>query len=261
MDVAANADAHGCAHLWDVWNQLDYTRYRDYSPRFAAEFGWQAPPTWQTLRSSISDAVLAPDSPGMSHHQKATDGDLKLARGLAAHVGVPDDFDAWWFATQLMQARAVTTGIEHLRSLRGHCMGTIWWQINDCWPVTSWAVVDGGGVPKPAWFALRDVYRPQLITVQPRGSALVVFAVNDSSESWVVEGTVRRLRFDGTVLADAGGVVDGRSPVDRIDRAPDARSPRPVIHRPRSSSQTAASSGRGGGTPPDQSSALTPSRA
>ncbi len=203
MDVAPNADAHGCSHLWDVWNQLDYTRYRDHAPRFASEFGWQAPPTWQTLRSSISDAVLAPDSPGMAHHQKATDGDAKLHRGLAAHVGVPDDFDAWWFGTQLMQARAVTTGIEHLRSLRGHCMGTIWWQLNDCWPVTSWAVVDGGGVPKPAWFALRDAYRPQLLTVQPRGSALVVFAVNDSTDTWTIEGTVRRLRFDGTVLAES----------------------------------------------------------
>jgi beta-mannosidase len=64
MDVAPNADAHGCAHLWDVWNQLDYTRYRDHAPRFASEFGWQAPPTWQTLRASISDTVLAPDSPG-----------------------------------------------------------------------------------------------------------------------------------------------------------------------------------------------------
>jgi beta-mannosidase len=74
---------------WDVWNQLDYTRYRDHSPRFASEFGRQAPPSWQTLRSSISDAVLAPDSPGMAHHQKATDGDLKLGRGLAAHLGVP----------------------------------------------------------------------------------------------------------------------------------------------------------------------------
>jgi beta-mannosidase len=213
MDVAANADAHGCAHLWDVWNQLDYTRYRDHAPRFASEFGWQAPPTWQTLRTSITDAVLASDSPGMAHHQKAMGGDLKLARGLAAHLGVPDDFDAWWFGTQLMQARAVTTGIEHLRSLRGHCMGTIWWQLNDCWPVTSWAVVDGGGVPKPAWFALRDAYRSRLLTVQPRGAAVVVFAVNDSSEAWSVDGTIRRLRFDGTVLAatDVSLTVDGLS--------------------------------------------------
>jgi beta-mannosidase len=201
LDVAPNAEAHGCAHLWDVWNQTDYTRYRDHTPRFASEFGWQAPPSWQTLRASISDQVLAPGSPGMSHHQKATDGDLKLSRGLAAHVGVPDDFDAWWFGTQLMQARAVTTGIEHMRSLRGYCMGTIWWQLNDCWPVTSWAVIDGGGVPKPAWFALREAYRPRLLTLQPRGSALVLFAINDSLQSWTADGKVRRMRFDGTVLA------------------------------------------------------------
>ncbi|MEP7113719.1 MAG: glycoside hydrolase family 2 protein [Ilumatobacteraceae bacterium] len=203
LDVAPNSDANGCAHLWDVWNQVDFTRYRDHTPRFASEFGWQAPPSWQTLRTSISDAVLAPDSPGMAHHQKATDGDLKLNRGLAAHVGVPDDFDAWWFGTQLMQARAVATGIEHMRSLRGYCMGTIWWQLNDCWPVTSWSVIDGRGMPKPAWFALRDAYRPRLLTVQPRGAALVLFAINDSSEVWSLGGMVRRLRFDGTVLAEA----------------------------------------------------------
>jgi beta-mannosidase len=203
MVVAPNADAHGCTHVWDVWNQLDYDRYRDHSPRFVSEFGWQAPPTWQTLRSSITDPVLAPDSPGMAHHQKATDGDLKLARGLAAHVGVPHDFDAWWFGTQLMQARAITTGIEHFRSLRGHCMGTIWWQLNDCWPVTSWSVVDGGGMPKLGWFALRDAYRPRLLTVQPRGPELVLFAVNDSVEAWPVDGAVRRVGFDGSVLAEA----------------------------------------------------------
>jgi beta-mannosidase len=202
MVVAPNADAHGCTHVWDVWNQLDYERYRDHTPRFVAEFGWQAPPTWQTLRTAISDEVLAPDSPGMAHHQKATDGDLKLNRGLAAHVGVPDDFDAWWFGAQLMQARAITIGIEHFRSLRGHCMGTIWWQLNDCWPVTSWAVIDAGGVPKPAWFALSDAYRSQLLTVQPRGAALVLFAINDSQDSWTADVTVRRLRFDGTVLAE-----------------------------------------------------------
>jgi beta-mannosidase len=202
MAVAPNAAAHGCVHLWDVWNRLDHTRYRDRTPRFVAEFGWQAPPTWATLRAAITDEPLTPESPGMAHHQKAEDGNGKLARGLAHHFDVPTDVDDWLWATQLNQARAVRNGVEHFRSLRGTCMGTIWWQLNDSWPVISWALVDAGGRPKPAWHALRDAYAPRLLTIQPRGPALAVFAVNDTTEPWRLDGTVRRLDVDGRVLAE-----------------------------------------------------------
>jgi beta-mannosidase len=204
MSVAPNADAHGTVHVWDVWNQLDHSRYRDHTPRFVAEFGWQAPPTWSTLRAAITDDPLAPDSPGMVHHQKAQDGNGKLARGLAHHFAPPADFDDWLWATQLNQARAVRTGIEHFRSLRGTCMGAIWWQLNDCWPVTSWAVIDSSGRPKPAWHALRDTYAPRLLTIQPRGSELALVAVNDTAEPWAVAGEARRLDVTGQVLAAAG---------------------------------------------------------
>jgi beta-mannosidase len=201
MDIDPNADAHGCKHVWDVWNKLDASHYRDHDPRFVAEFGWQGPPTWHTLTESISERPLSLDSPAMRNHQKATDGDLKLARGVAALFGEVEDFDAWWFATQLVQARAVKTGIEHFRSLRGTCMGTIWWQLNDCWPAVSWSLIDSSGRPKPAWYALREVYRPRLVTVQPRGESLALCAVNDSRDDWRVEGVVRRLRLDGSTVA------------------------------------------------------------
>jgi beta-mannosidase len=213
MAVAPNAAAHGCVHLWDVWNRLDHTRYRDHTPRFVAEFGWQAPPTWATLRAAITDEPLTPESPGMAHHQKAQDGNGKLARGLAHHFDVPAEVDDWLWATQLNQARAVRNGVEHFRSLRGTCMGTIWWQLNDSWPVISWALVDAGGRPKPAWHALRDAYAPRLLTIQPRGVALAVFAVNDTAEAWRLEGTMRRLDVDGRVLAEVAlhGDVDAWS--------------------------------------------------
>jgi beta-mannosidase len=82
-------------------------------------------------------------------------------------------------------------------------MGTIWWQLNDTWPVTSWAVVDASGRPKPAWYALRDAYAPRLLTIQPRGSSLAVVAVNDTAERWVIAGDVRRLDVDGRTRAGA----------------------------------------------------------
>jgi beta-mannosidase len=206
--VAPNAAAQGCVHLWDVWNRLDHTRYRELAPRFVAEFGWQAPPTWATLRAAITDDPLTPDSPGMAHHQKAHDGSGKLTRGLAHHFDVPTDIDDWLWATHLNQARAVRNGVEHFRSLRGTCMGTIWWQLNDSWPVISWSVVDAGGRPKPSWYALRDAYAPRLLTIQPRGSTLVVFAVNDTAAPWRLEGSVRRLDVDARVLAEVALDLD-----------------------------------------------------
>jgi beta-mannosidase len=198
-----NDPAHGTMHIWDVWNTDDYTRYRAYRPRFAAEFGYQAPPAHATLRRALSDADLAPDSPGMAHHQKAADGDAKLRRGLDAHLPEPRDFADWHYLTQVNQARAITLGVEHFRSLSPLCAGTIVWQLNDCWPVTSWSAIDGDGRRKPLWYALRRAYADRLLTIQPREGSLALVAVNDSGREWSATVPVRRLDLSGRPLAAA----------------------------------------------------------
>jgi beta-mannosidase len=201
MDRHPNDDRHGPRHVWDVWNDIDYSNYRRYVPRFVAEFGYQGPPNWATLRRSINDRPLTPESPGMLSHQKATDGSGKLTRGAAAHLPVAEIFDDWHHLMQLNQAEALRYGIEHLRSHRGVCMGAVVWQLNDCWPVTSWAAVDGDGRQKLLWFALRAAMAPRLLTIQPRGDGLAVIAVNDSGVSWRGPLTMQRMRFDATLLA------------------------------------------------------------
>jgi beta-mannosidase len=202
MDIHPNDPAHGCTHLWDVWNEIGYEHYADSVPRFCSEFGWQAPPTWATLTQSVHDNPLTPSSAGVWHHQKATIGNDKLLRGLKGHLPVPETMDDWHFATQLNQARAIKFGIEHMRSHRGRNMGTVVWQLNDCWPVTSWAAIDGYARLKPLWYALRAVYHPHLLTIQPRGEGLSVIAVNERTLFWRGPVTVKRLRLDGTVLAE-----------------------------------------------------------
>jgi beta-mannosidase len=207
-DLHPNDPAHGSTHIWDVWNTHDYTRYRDYVPRFVAEFGYQAPPAYATLRAALSDDPLDSDSPGMRHHQKAIDGDAKLRRGLDAHLPAPRDFDDWHYFTQLNQARAIALGVEYFRSLRPVCMGTIVWQLNDCWPVTSWAAIDGAGRRKPLWYALRRVYADRLLTIQPRDGGLAVIAVNDGSEPWLAAVEVTRLTLGGERLATMAVAVE-----------------------------------------------------
>ena len=145
-------------HIWDLWNQRDYPAYREYEPRFVSEFGWQGPPTWSTMTASITDDPLTPESPGMLVHQKAALGNAKLTDGLVAHFDLPNDMDDWHWAMSLNQAIAITIAIEHFRSVAPSCTGSIVWQLNDCWPVTSWAAVDGDGRAKPLLYALRQAY-------------------------------------------------------------------------------------------------------
>ncbi|MGQ5262235.1 glycoside hydrolase family 2 protein [Micromonospora sp. ZYX-F-536] len=196
-DIHPNDPAHGTTHIWDVWNTDDYTKYREYVPRFVAEFGYQGPPAYATLRRALSDEPLAHDSPGMAHHQKATGGDAKLQRGLDAYLPAPADFDDWHYLTQLNQARAIQLGVEHFRSHRSVCAGTIVWQLNDCWPVTSWSAVDGDGRRKPLWYALRHAYADRLLTVQPRDGGLALVAVNDGGTPWRASASVTRLTLAG----------------------------------------------------------------
>jgi beta-mannosidase len=199
-DLHPNDPAHGTTHIWDVWNSVDYAHYRDYRPRFVAEFGFQAFPTWATLRAAVTDDPLTPDSPGVAHHQKAVGGNAKLRRWLEGHLPAPESFDDWLYLTQVNQARAITLGIEHFRSLRPLCMGTVVWQLNDCWPGISWSAVDGAGRTKPLWYALRRAYADRLLTIQPAGDGLTCVAVNETGEPWVAPLTVRRLRPDGTLV-------------------------------------------------------------
>ncbi|MGB3337656.1 MAG: glycoside hydrolase family 2 protein [Devosia sp.] len=216
MDIHPNDPAHGCSHVWDVWNDIGYEHYADSVPRFCSEFGWQAPPTWATLTQSVHDQPMTPTSPGVWHHQKATIGNDKLLRGLAGHLPAPANMDDWLYATQLNQARAIRFGVEHWRCHRPINMGAIVWQLNDCWPVTSWAAVDGYGRLKPLWYALRAAYHPHLLTIQRRGDGLHVFAVNERTLFWRGPVTVKRLRFDGTVLAEW---THWRLCADRLDIA------------------------------------------
>lgn len=189
-DRHPNDPRYGSTHQWNVWAKTpDYLLYRESVPRFVAEFGFQGPPTWPTM--------------GHGHHQKAPGGDAKVDAALAAHFPAPGGDDDWHYLAQLNQARAISLGVEHYRSHRGACMGTVVWQLNDCWPVDSWAAVDGEGRYKPMWYALRRSYQPRLLTIQPRDGSVALVAVNDDTTPWAGTVKVRRMGFDGRELAAA----------------------------------------------------------
>jgi beta-mannosidase len=207
-DAPQNDPDRGTAHVWDLWNEKDWTHYRDQRPRFVSEFGWQGPPTWSTLTQAIHDDPLTPESPGMLVHQKAIKGNDKLTDGLTAHFPLPNTMEDWHWAMSLNQAIAVRTAIEWYRSLTPHCMGTIVWQLNDCWPVTSWAAIDGYERPKPLLYALKQAHADRLVTIQPAGDDLRICLVNDSPTPWMGVLELERRTFAGELLQSEKKDVD-----------------------------------------------------
>ncbi|THV33890.1 glycoside hydrolase family 2 protein [Glycomyces buryatensis] len=214
-----NDERYGTMHIWDVWNRVDYSVYADYRPRFVSEFGFQAPPAWSTLAAVVHDEPLDPFGHEMLVHQKANLGNAKLQRGWQGHLPDPKSIRDWHWTTQLNQANAIRFGVEHFRSLTPHNTGAILWQLNDNWPVVSWAAVDFNEHRKPLWHSMRAAYEPRLATLQPRPSqaalenawegtvpefdTLALILVNDTGADFSGSFTITRETFDGTVLAKA----------------------------------------------------------
>lgn len=196
-----NDPHYGSVHIWDLWNQKDYPHYRDYRPRFVAEFGWQGPANWATISQAISDEPLTPESPGMIIHQKAMSGNDKLTDGLVNHFELPNTMNDWHWAMQLNQANAIRFGLEHMRSEYPNCMGSIVWQLNDCWPVTSWAAIDGAGREKPLYFSIAQSYQPLLITIFEDQGLLEVSVINNSLTNENSDLVIELLSYSGNLVA------------------------------------------------------------
>jgi beta-mannosidase len=168
--------------------------------------GFQGPPAWSTLTSVVHDKPMDPNGHQMLVHQKAIEGNLKLERGIGDHLPMwptePQvDIDDWHWTTQLNQARAVAFGIAHFRSHYPLNRGTVVWSLNDNWPVISWAAVDGHGIRKPLWYALRDLSADRFMTIQPRSEdgleRPTLLLHNDSASRWSGEVMVHRRRTVG----------------------------------------------------------------
>ena len=199
MEIHPNDPNHGTAHLWEPWNRQDYPTYLDEVPRFVTEYGYQSPAAYSTLKKAIGESELWEDSEGMKAHQKAFIGKEKLHRGLDLRFpGLTGNFDAWHYLTQLEQARALNIGIRHLRSHHDISAGSVIWQLNDCWPVVSWAMIDFEGKRKPAWHSVRKAYAPRIVSFSNQQAKPHIVLVNDTAQNFKTTARITRAKMDGS---------------------------------------------------------------
>jgi beta-mannosidase len=203
-----NAANHGTMHLWDAWKRDSASSYRAHRPRFASEFGFCGPANPHTLRRAVSgfDGCL-PDDPRLHTRFKAGNGPSILSRHLHEVFDPTDRLDTWLYQAQLVQARAVSLGVEWFRSLWPHCGGALFWQLNDCWPAISWSAIGSDGSPKLLWHAIRRAMADRMITVQPDDQGgLSCVLVNDTDEPWSPGLRMRRMHQSGRCVV--GSRVD-----------------------------------------------------
>ena len=195
-------DSSGDMHFWSVWHEgRDFDHYRDVAPRFCSEFGFQSYPSVDVIRRFAEPSDCNISSPVMESHQKNAGGNARIAETMYRYFRFPAGFENFVYLSQVQQALAIKTAVTHWRSLKPHCMGTLYWQLNDTWPVCSWSSLDHGGGWKLLHHAARRFYAPVVVVAIPQPDGVALRVVNDGLSDVTVAIEVGVARPDGTVRA------------------------------------------------------------
>ncbi len=185
-----NAENRGDVHYWDVWHgDKPITEYRKFHFRYLSEFGFQSFPALKTVESFTLPEDRNIYSYVMEKHQRNASANGKISGYMAQTYLYPGSFDLVLYASQLLQAQAIRYGVEHFRRWRGRCMGTVIWQLNDCWPVASWSSIDYTGRWKALHYYARRFFAPVLLSCEEE--SILTQDTNPNAEPYEVRKSVR----------------------------------------------------------------------
>ncbi len=196
-----NSLKSGDTHYWQVWHAAEpFAHYEQQTPRFMSEFGFQSFPQIETVNSYTIPSDHDIQSPVMLAHQKHPRGNQLIREYMLREYPEPKDFESFLYVSQVLQADGIKIGAEHLRRIMPHNMGSLYWQIDDCWPVASWSSIDYYGRWKALQFYARRFYSNLLISPHVDGQNLNVYVVSDLIKPTQAQMKISLLDFDGQVL-------------------------------------------------------------
>jgi beta-mannosidase len=197
------ADEHsGDIHDWTVWHgNADFNGYNQDNARFVSEYGFQSFPEMRTIEAfTRAEDRTSIFTPVMLAHQKNTAGNSIINDYMLRYYGRPKDFASFLYASQVLQAEAVKVGAEHFRRNRPRTMGSIFWQLNDCWPVASWSSIDYYGRWKALQYYARRFYAPVMVSPYVENGQLNVYVISDKTTPLKAQLRLRILDFHGREL-------------------------------------------------------------
>src|SRR5512143_635622 len=198
----ANSQVQGDCHYWDVWHgRKPFTAYRDQFPRFMSEFGFQSLPPMETVKTYAKPEDWNMTSYIMEHHQRSYKGNGLIVSQMTDTFRMPKDFPSLVYLSMLLQAEGIRFGVEHWRRHRNRVRGTLIWQLNDCWPVASWASLDYFGRWKALHYAAKCFYAPLLLSVAEDGKTMKVHVTSDLVRPVDVQVRWRLEMINGKCLA------------------------------------------------------------
>lgn len=194
----------GDYHEWTVWHgRADFEEYETRFNRFTSEYGFQSFPEMRTIESFTTPEDRANIfTPVMLAHQKNNAGNSIIRDYMLRYYGEPKDFASFLYASQVLQAEGVKVGAEHLRRIRPRNMGGIYWQLNDCWPVASWASLDYYGRWKALQYYAKRFYAPLLVSPHLEDGTLAVYVVSDKISTTHAQLRLRIMNFQGQVVRE-----------------------------------------------------------
>ena len=220
----------GDIHYWDVWwGQKPFTEYRTHIGRFMSEYGFQSFPEYNTVKTYAIPADFDIFSDVMKSHQRSSIGNGTIKNYMERDYKVPADFRQFLYVGQVLQAEGIKTAMEAHRSRMPYCMGSLFWQINDCWPVASWSSIDYYGRWKAQQYFAVKAFANVLVSPQLDGTTVHIYAVSDDLGDKNVTLSLRLMDFAGKVLsheetpltlkANTGALVMTREVADILDGA------------------------------------------
>ncbi|MGV9204203.1 MAG: glycosyl hydrolase 2 galactose-binding domain-containing protein [Promethearchaeia archaeon] len=181
----SNNPDKGDSHFWKVWHRnAPFSAYRNFDSRFMSEYGFESFPSVKTIKQFCPQDQFDFFSPIMKNHQKNAAGNKKIMDYMERRFDIPEKFKDQVILSQITQAEAIEYGIEHWRRNRNHyhCMGSLYWQLNDCWPVASWSSLDYYGRWKALHYIAKRVYQPFFASVKESIEKVEFWITNDYKE-------------------------------------------------------------------------------
>ncbi|PJJ66148.1 beta-mannosidase [Chryseobacterium geocarposphaerae] len=193
----------GDSHYWGVWwGEQPFEIYNEKVPRFASEYGFQGMPTLETTKSMFSGAPdLSLQNGTIKAHEKHSRGWEIIDNYMKRDYHIPTDFVKYNYVSQLLQARGMQIAIEAHRRAKPYNMGTLYWQLNDCWPVVSWSSIDYLGNWKALHYQIKRSFENQVILTEEKDEVLNFYAVNDELKKFEdVSLIVYAKKFNGDTI-------------------------------------------------------------
>ena len=203
----------GDAHYWGVWyGRQAFEILDERVPRFMSEFGFQAFPEMKTIRSFAAPDQWSLESETMLTHQKSSTGNDAIKEYMERYYRTPKNFEDFVYVGLVMQGRGMAHGIKAHRRNRPYCMGSLYWQLNDSWPVVSWAGIDYYGNWKALHYHARDAFKPLAVSAFEEKNEIGIYTFSDMLEDKIgLKLELRLIDFNGKVLMERKSEIDAKA--------------------------------------------------